>query len=190
LQFPHDRRRAAPGAVVALSVAMLSACSSTNAPARLELFSPAANRASAPLVSSNGSAVSGRVSFVQRGQNVTVFATVFDLTPGPHSIYIHEVGNCSSSNAASAGPVWNVAGAGRGGRAPSGYIPEVQANAEGRATLSAELRGLSVGTGSINDIVGHSVVVHDGYVVDPKAEFGVPNGRVGCGVIEPEKASS
>ena len=181
---------AVPGALAALSLALVGACSSTNAPARFELFPSANNRATAPLASKNGSAVSGRVSFVQRGQSVTVFATIFDLTPGTHSIYIHDVGNCSSLNAASAGPVWNVAGAGRGGKARSGDMPELQANAEGRATLSAELRGLSVGTGSINDVVGHSVVIHEGYLVDPKAEFGVPNERVGCGVIEAEKASS
>ena len=69
-------------------------------------------------------------------------------------------------------------------------LPELQANGEGQATLSAELRGLSVGTGSVNDVVGHSVVIHDRYVVDPRAEFGIPNGRIACGVIQQSGAGT
>lgn len=169
---------------------VLAACSGTSSPPTLSgLFPETGNRASAALISSNGSSVTGRVSFVQRGPNVTVFATLFDLSPGTHSIYIHEGGNCSSANAASAGPVWNVPGVGRGGNARSGDMPELQANSEGLAKLSAELRGLSVRTGNANDVVGHSVVVHDRLVRDPQAQYGVPNERVACGVIGAQKAS-
>ena len=48
-------------------------------------------------------------------------------------------------------------------------------------TTSAEL---SVGTGNANDVIGHTVVVHAAVDPNPKAEFGVPNGWLGCGVIE------
>src|SRR5438309_150529 len=172
------------------TIGLLAACSGgSSLPSMSHLFPEAGNRATAPLISRNGSAVSGRVSFVQRGPNVAVLASLFDLSPGPHSIYIHERGNCSSANAASAGPVWNVPGVGRGGNARTGDMAELQASSEGRATLSVDLRGLSVGTGNANDVVGHAVVVHEGFVRDPRAEYGVPNGRVACGVIEVQKAS-
>jgi Cu-Zn family superoxide dismutase len=187
----HSRTFAVARVALALgTIGLLGACSGTSSlPSMSHLFPESGNRASAPLISRNGSSVTGRVSFVQRGANVAVFATLFDLSPGPHSIYIHEGGNCSSDNAASAGPVWNVPGVGRGGNARSGDMPELQASGEGLATLSVDLRGLSVGTGNASDIVGHSVVVHDGFVRDPQAQYGVPNGRVACGVIAVQKAS-
>ncbi|HET7740137.1 MAG TPA: superoxide dismutase family protein, partial [Mycobacterium sp.] len=48
----------------------------------------------------NGSTVRGLISFTQKGDKVAVAGEFFELTPGSHSLYIHEVGNCSSRNAA------------------------------------------------------------------------------------------
>src|SRR5215471_10711835 len=70
----------------------------------------------AKLTLKNGSTVRGIVSFTQKGDRVAVAGQFFELLPGPHSLYIHAVGNCSSPNAASAGPVWNVAGDASGKR--------------------------------------------------------------------------
>src|SRR5208282_1694368 len=64
----------------------------------------------------NSSTVRGIISFTQRGSKVWISASFTDLFPGSHSIYIHEVGNCSSANAASAGPVWNVARSAEAGK--------------------------------------------------------------------------
>jgi len=98
-------------------------------------------------------------------------------------MYIHEVGNCSSPNAASAGKVWALVGAAPG-RTRSGNLPELVAGTEGNANVVADLRGITVGDGSPLDIVGHSVVVHSGLDPDPRPEFGVRNGWLACGVIE------
>jgi Cu-Zn family superoxide dismutase len=135
------------------------------------------------LLPKNSSSVRGTVTFVQRGDKVVVAANIDELTPGPHSIYIHEVGNCSSPNAASAGRVWALVGA-PPGRTRSGNLPLITAGNEGRASLVADLRGIAVGDGSPLDIIGHSVVVHSGVDPDPRPEFGVRNGWVACGVIE------
>ena len=137
----------------------------------------------AKLSPKNSSSVSGTVTFVQRGDKVVVAANVHELTPGPHSMYIHETGNCSSPNAASAGKVWALVGA-PPGRARVGNLPELIAGGQGVATTSAELRGITVGDGSPLDIVGHSVVVHSGIDADPRPEFGVRNGWLACGVIQ------
>jgi superoxide dismutase, Cu-Zn family len=131
----------------------------------------------------NGSPVRGTVTFVQRGDKVGVSAVINDLSPGPHSMYIHEVGNCSSPNAASAGRVWALVGA-PPGRARVGNLPELMAGSEGTANVVAELRGISVGDGSPLDIIGHSIVVHAGVDPDPRPEFGVRNGWLACGIIE------
>jgi Cu-Zn family superoxide dismutase len=111
-------------------------------------------------------------------------ATVFNLAMGPHSIYIHETGNCSSPNAASAGPVWTVAGAPPGARR-AGQLPELYVGTEGNSTLQATLTGITVGDRGPRDVVGHAVVVQAGVDPDPKPQFGgVPNGWIACGVIE------
>ena len=136
----------------------------------------------------NGSTVRGVVSFSQKGDRVTVAGQFFELFPGPHSLYIHSIGNCSSPNAASAGPVWDVAGRTSGKR--SGELPQINAGTEGRADFSISVREISVGTGAPNDVIGHSVVVHADVDPDPKAEFGVRNGWVACGVIQPSNAKT
>lgn len=137
----------------------------------------------ARLVPKNGSTVRGLVSFTQRGDKVAIAGNFVELYSGTHSLYIHAVGNCGSPNAASAGPVWNVAGA-PPGRKRTGDLPELTAGSEGRAELATSSVSLSVGTGQPNDVIGHAVVVHAAVDPDPKPEFGVRNGWVACGVIE------
>lgn len=137
----------------------------------------------ARLVPKNGSTVRGTISFTQRGDKVAIAGNFVELFPGPHSIYIHAVGNCGSPNAASAGPVWNVAGAPAGGKR-MGDLPELIAGTEGNALLQVSSAELSVGTGKPNDVIGHAVVVHARVDADPQPEFGVPNGWLACGVIE------
>jgi len=130
----------------------------------------------------NGSTVRGVVSFTQTGDKVSVVGDFYELTPGPHSLYIHEVGNCSSRNAASVGPVWNLAG--NTGK-PTGALPEIFAGSEGRANISRSLPTVSVGTGRPDDVIGRAVVLYADVDRDPKAQFGVPNNRIACGVVEP-----
>ena len=148
------------------------------------LFKPGPRQASAQLMSKSNSRVYGLVTFRQNGDKVGVAATVFNMmNVGPHSIYIHENGNCSSPNAASAGPVWQIPGAPPGAKR-AGDLPELWAGTESNAAMQATLSGLTVGDGKPTDVVGHAVVVHSGIDRDPKPQFGgVPNGWLACGVI-------
>ena len=136
----------------------------------------------------NGSTVRGIISFTQKGDRVAVAGQFFELFPGPHSLYIHAVGNCSSPNAASAGAVWNVPAETSGRR--TGDLPQIYAGTEGRADFSITVRDLSVGTGKPNDVIGHSVVVPATVDPDPKPEFGVRNGWLACGVIQRSDAKT
>jgi superoxide dismutase, Cu-Zn family len=148
------------------------------------ILKPQGAMAVARLAPRNGSTVRGFISFTQRGDRVTIAGNFVELFPGTHSLYIHAVGNCSSLNAASAGPVWNVNGAASGGKR-AGELPQLTAGSQGYAELQWSSAQLSVGTGKPNDVIGHSVVVYAALDPDPKAEFGVPNDRLACGVIEP-----
>jgi Cu-Zn family superoxide dismutase len=135
----------------------------------------------ARLAPKNGSTVRGLVAFTQRGDRVAIAAQFFELFPGPHSLYIHQVGNCSSPNAASAGPVWNIA---NDTRKRTGDLPEVLAGSDGDPVLSITVSGISVGTGRPDDVIGHSVVIHATRDPDPKPVFGERNGWLACGVIK------
>jgi Cu-Zn family superoxide dismutase len=165
---------------------LAAACGS--APSKDESVPTQSAMGVAKLIPRNGSTVRGVISFTQRGERVAVAAQFFELYPGPHSLYIHQVGNCSSINAASAGPVWNVAGDARSGR--TGDLPLVNAGTEGRAELQTTVSGLSVGTGRPNDVIGHSVVIHAAVDPDPKAVFGERNGWIACGVIQRSNAAT
>ena len=162
----------------------MAACGTVELPKMSDIVPAAGNQAFARLVPKNNSATYGTVMFTQRGDKTAVLAQVFNLAGGPHSFYIHETGNCSSPNAASAGPVWNAPGSAPGARR-SGQLPEIVARQQENASLDAKVTGLSVGTGAPNDVVGHSVVVHGKLDPDPKPEFGVVNDWLACGVIEP-----
>jgi len=168
---------------VSLAGLIVGGCGTANLPKISDIVPSTGNQAVARLVSKNGSGTTGTIVFTQRGDKVALLAQVFNLAGGPHSLYIHETGNCSSPNAASAGPVWNAKGASPGGRR-SGELPNIVVRHEENATLEAQVAGLSVGTGAANDVIGHSVVVHGKLDPDPKPEFGVINDWLACGVIE------
>jgi Cu-Zn family superoxide dismutase len=177
--------RGVRGALCLVFLGALVSCSGTNTPnwGLGDLMPKTGPGAVAKLMPKNGSTVGGTVTFAQRGNKVVMAAVVQNLMSGPHSMYIHEVGNCSSPNAASAGRVWALVGAAPG-RARVGNLPELLANSEGTAILSTDVQGITVGDGSPLDIIGHSIVVHSGLDPDPRPEFGVRNGWLACGVIE------
>lgn len=172
------RQRSRAWVLLAPVVALCAGCSDMSS---VKLFPDAGPMAVARLGPKNGSTVRGVVSFTQRGDKVAIVGNFVELFPGPHSIYIHAGGNCSSPNAASAGSVWNVDGTPGGKR--TGDLPLVTGTGEGYGNLQVSSSALSVGTGKPNDVIGHSVVIHAGVDPDPKPEFGVRNGWLACGVI-------
>jgi Cu-Zn family superoxide dismutase len=146
-------------------------------------LAPGIHQATARLRPKSNSNVYGIVTFYEKNGKVGVAVTVFNLSLGAHSIYIHETGNCSSLNAASAGPVWQIPGTPPGAKR-AGQLPELLPGTENNAAMQATLTGLSIGDRKPTDIVGRAVVVHDTVDPDPKPQFGgVPNGWVACGVI-------
>jgi len=193
MRLRHDALRGLGGYWGAGALAAgLVACGTTATPGPNDslqiqgpgIFAPGPKQASAQLLPKSNSRVYGIITFKQSGDKVGVAASVFNMmNTGPHSIYIHENGNCSSPNAASAGPVWQIPGTPAGAKR-AGDLPELLAGSEANAAMQATLTGLSVGDGKPTDIVGRAVVVHSGIDRDPKPQFGgAPNGWLACGVI-------
>jgi Cu-Zn family superoxide dismutase len=145
-------------------------------------------KATATLESRSGSTVTGKVTFSEHKGQVSMKVVVTGLTPGVHAIHLHDKGDCSAPDAASAGGHWNPSSEdhGKWGHAPfhHGDIGNLTADAKGKAELTLESELWTIGDGKPSDVVGHAVVVHakeDDFTTQPTGNAG---GRVACGVIQ------
>ena len=146
----------------------------------------AAPAAVADLAPTQGNAAKGTVTFAPKGDGLVLTARVSGLTPGPHGFHIHENGDCSAPDGTSAGGHFNPQGKPHGNPAAAdhhgGDLPMLEADAAGNATLTAEIGGVTIGSGA-GDIVGRSVIVHkdaDDFKTQPTGNSGA---RVACDVI-------
>ena len=185
-----------PKATFAAALAIgLTACASapspTDAPpaaAPTTHNTSTAKQAIANLASASGSLVSGRLTLVPMGGGVHIRGDIGGLPPGSsHGFHIHEKGDCSAVDAASAGGHFNPAGKphGRAGHGAhhAGDSDNLVADAQGVAHVDAHVEGVSLGGGASNDILGRAIIVHanaDDYSSQPAGNAGA---RVACGVI-------
>src|SRR3546814_11549299 len=106
------------------------------------------------MASASGSLVSGRLQVMTMGANaVHIAGEIGGLAPGSsHGFHIHEKGDCSAADATSAGGHFNPAGNPHGRMAPGAHpardIHNIVANATGVATVTMQVPGLTLGTGS------------------------------------------
>jgi Cu-Zn family superoxide dismutase len=175
------RNAGARNLCVAAAVALLAACS------QMGVRSPTATAQLAP---TEGNQVAGTVNFLQRGDTVQVDAKVIGLTPGRHGFHVHERGNCTAADGSSAGAHFNPAGTEHGGPqgAPhhGGDLGNLEADANGIAVYSAQIAGISLGTGE-DSIIGRAVIVHasaDDLKSQPAGNAGA---RQACGLISKSK---
>lgn len=136
----------------------------------------------------SGSNVSGTATFTTDGTKVTVTVNVQGvMMPGEHGVHIHETGDCSAADAMSAGAHWNptMKMHGKWGVDPFhlGDIGNITIDANGEGTLTLTTDLWSLGTGEMNDVFGHAILVHDmkdDFTSQPAGGAGT---RIGCGVI-------
>jgi Cu-Zn family superoxide dismutase len=144
-------------------------------------------RAVATLEPRSGSTVGGKAEFRQTSHGVRAHVELAGLAPGSeHGFHVHEKGDCSAPDGASAGGHFNPTGVahGRASATPHhlGDMPSVVADASGRVRATFELAGLTLDSGP-NSIVGRSVVLHGGvddFTTQPSGNSGP---RIACGVI-------
>ncbi len=148
----------------------------------------AAARAHATLQPSSGSDVGGQLAFVATGDGVHITGRITGLKPdSTHGFHIHEHGNCSAPDAASAGGHFNPQNQPHGqpsqGPRHAGDLPNQHANDQGVATVDVTTHDISLGTGNANDALDGAIIVHaqaDDYSSQPSGNSGA---RVACGVI-------
>jgi Cu/Zn superoxide dismutase len=133
----------------------------------------------ANLRSIGGSALTGRIRVIDRGDNGTILASLINVPVGAYRIILHETPNCTSPNAFSAGAPWAPPAS---GTRPLDLIPTQYANSE--AIVEAELRIAGLHANGANGVAGHSVVVYAGSSVT-EIRPDVPNAAIACGVFAP-----
>jgi Cu-Zn family superoxide dismutase len=173
------KRIAPPFLVAALAAALLSACGTMTQPQE-------GPKAVAKLEPTRGNTTAGTVTFVQEGELVQVTAQVTGLKPGQeHGFHLHEKGDCSSGDGMSTGGHFNPTGKQHGpqeGEHHAGDLPALKADANGNATVSFTLHGVTVGSGT-TDVVGRGLIVHampDDYKTQPTGNSGA---RIACAVV-------
>jgi superoxide dismutase, Cu-Zn family len=143
----------------------------------------------ATLQPTEGNTTSGMVAFIQAdadNEAIRVVGKLIDIPPGAHGFHIHEIGNCATPDASSAGEHFNPAGAQHAGHEAAvrhvGDLGNLMANADHTATIDflddhMEFVGM-------NSIIGKAFIVHadeDDLTTQPAGNSG---DRIACGVIE------
>jgi Cu-Zn family superoxide dismutase len=136
----------------------------------------------------SGSTVNGSVEFQQATNGKTyVRIALKGLPPNTkHGLHLHDTGDCSAPDAASAGPHFNptasMHGAPNVGAHHAGDLGNVTSDANGEVMEHFATPWLTLDEGA-TAVVGHAVVVH----ADPDDLTSQPAGnsgkRVGCGVV-------
>jgi superoxide dismutase, Cu-Zn family len=147
-----------------------------------------ATKATCKLEPKSGSKVAGMITITKSGDDVQVVGDITGLTPGKHGFHVHEKGDCSAPDAASAGAHFSVAQHKHGGPVTperhDGDLGNIEADASGKAHIDWKGKMSLSGTGSV---IGKSLVVHekeDDLKTDPSGNSGA---RQACGVIEAAK---
>lgn len=144
-------------------------------------------KATAALKPTQGNKTYGEVTFEQVGDKVLVIANVVGLKPNQeHGFHVHEVGDCSSGDGMSAKGHFNPYGKPHGHYSTperhAGDMPNLKADAKGRARLNVEASTMTVKAGPAS-IVGKALIVHaapDDYKSQPTGNAGA---RLACAVI-------
>jgi superoxide dismutase, Cu-Zn family len=145
-------------------------------------------KATCKLEPKSGSKVAGTITLTKTGNDVQAVGDITGLTPGKHGFHIHEKGDCSAPDAASAGAHFNPTSKHHGGTTPperhAGDLGNIEADASGKAHI--DWKGTMSFSGT-DSIIGKSLVVHekeDDLKTDPSGNSGA---RQACGVIEAAK---
>ena len=113
----------------------------------------------------SNTSTSGEIKFAQKANTVTMDINVSKLTPGLHAVHIHEMGDCSATDASSAGGHWNpeksMHGKWEGEHFHMGDIGNLNADTLGNATLTFKTDKWCLGCDDpAKNIIGKSIVIH------------------------------
>jgi Cu-Zn family superoxide dismutase len=141
------------------------------------------------LESKSESDAAGKLFFIEEDGVVYLEAKFMGLTPGTHAIHIHEKADCSSPDGKSAGGHWNPTfqNHGKWGNKDGyhkGDIGNFEANENGDGKITMKTDEWCIGCGDeTKDIIGKSIIVHQGIDDFVSQPSGAAGARVSCGGI-------
>jgi len=143
--------------------------------------------AEAVIAPKSGSQATGKAVFAMTSDGkVTLKIDVQNVTPpGKHGLHIHENGDCTHEMGDSAGGHWNPYNKPHGafgmGDFHLGDIGNIEIQGDGTGTLTLTTDLWKVSDKSMDDVVGHAIILHEGE--DNLTPTPNPGIRIGCGVI-------
>ncbi|MDP3906352.1 superoxide dismutase family protein [Novosphingobium sp.] len=168
-------------ATLVLVAAILSGCATSAPPASVRV-------AAATLQNADGASV-GTAVVTSLGGTLTLNVVAAGISPGPHGIHLHAVGDCTPPGFTSAGGHLNPGGHQHGTANPAGShlgdLPNIVAASSGAASLVVPLGGSRTQLESaLFDADGTAIIIHaaaDDYKTDPTGNSGA---RIVCGVLK------
>jgi Cu-Zn family superoxide dismutase len=168
----------APGTEAAAAAAAVDA----PAPA-----APAPRSIEVPLEAKSGSKLAGKAVLTETEGGVHIVLTVEGIEPGDHGAHVHEKGDCSAADGASAGGHFNPGTHDHGlPGAPKrhlGDLGNITIGKDGKGTLDITAPGANLKATDAVSFVGRSIIVH-AKKDDGGQPTGNAGGRIGCGVIK------
>ncbi|CAM3478003.1 superoxide dismutase family protein [Zobellia roscoffensis] len=141
------------------------------------------------MTAKNNSKMKGEITFTQNDDEVVMKAEFTGLEEGSHAIHLHENADCSSNDGKSAGGHWNPVDERHGKWGDEkgyhkGDIGNFEADANGNAMVDFSTDQWCIGCDDdTKNIIGRSVIVHQGsddFTSQPSGDAG---SRVGCASI-------
>lgn len=135
---------------------------------------------------SGNTTLSGTAYVIDAAGEVSLTIAIKGAPPGKHGLHLHQVGDCSASDASSAGAHWNPEAHTHGKPdqlSHLGDLGNLSIREDGKGEIIISKSAWTVGDGSDHDIMGKAIVFHAA-VDDFSEPAGNAGGRIGCGVIK------
>jgi Cu-Zn family superoxide dismutase len=140
-----------------------------------------------PIEAKSGSKLSGKAVLTETEGGVHVVLTLEGLEAGEHGAHVHEKGDCSAADGASAGGHFNPQSKDHGlpgaEKRHLGDLGNITIGKDGKGSLDITAPGANLKAGDSASFVGRAIIVH-AKKDDGGQPTGNAGGRVGCGVIK------
>src|SRR4051812_32834037 len=153
----------------------------------LSAQAPPAAKATVKLAPTANQTARGEVTFTAESGGVHVVGTFSGLVFGEHGFHVHEKGDCSAPDGASAGGHFNPAGNPHalptGNPRHLGDLGNITISPDGKGTLEIVAAGANLKDGDPNSFAGRAIIVHEKQD-DGGQPTGNAGGRIGCAEIK------
>jgi superoxide dismutase, Cu-Zn family len=135
----------------------------------------------------SGSKLAGKAVLTETEGGVHVVMTLEGVDPGEHGTHVHEKGDCSAADGASAGGHFNPQSKDHGlpgaEKRHLGDLGNIIIGKDGKGSLDITAPGANLKAGDATSFIGRAIIVH-AKKDDGGQPTGNAGGRIGCGVIK------